>query len=186
MATSPQFPPKMPRRGPQPVPRLQVPKKQRFPWPLLAIIAAAAILAGLIYWIWIPGGRTVRPAPTGADVPVQPTPGQIQLSGFKMTAAPVGNAFYLEGNLFNNGGTEITGVQVQVQFIGRDGEVVGSETRPVGELSQRQDVKSDNLVQKPIKPSESRPVEIYVDHPPANWNKQLPQLTVIEVTGTKA
>lgn len=183
MATNPQIPPNMPRRGPREVPRLQLLKKKGFPWTLLAIIVAAAILAALIYWL--PQTPRAGIAPTGAAVPPQPTANQIQLSGFRLNAAPVGNAFYLDGQLSNHGTTEITGVQVQVNFLGNNGQVVGSETRPVGELSSHADLKSEDLVDRPIKPNEMRPVRIYVEHTPAAWNHQLPELTVTEVAATK-
>ncbi|MBV8052271.1 MAG: DUF2393 family protein [Acidobacteriaceae bacterium] len=97
----------------------------------------------------------------------------------------MGNAFYLDGQLSNQGATEISGVQVQVNFLGSKGELVGSETRPVGQLSSRSDLKSEDLVDRPIKPNEMRPVRIYVDHAPAAWNHELPQLTLTEVTATK-
>ncbi|MBV8053165.1 MAG: hypothetical protein JOZ80_18400, partial [Acidobacteriaceae bacterium] len=70
MATSPQFPPDMPRRGPREVPRLQLLKKKGFPWTLLAIIVAAAMLAAMIYWL--PQTPRASTPPTGADVPQQP------------------------------------------------------------------------------------------------------------------
>ncbi|HZP62028.1 MAG TPA: DUF3426 domain-containing protein [Terriglobales bacterium] len=181
MATSPQFP-QTPRRGPHAVPKLQVPKKG-FPWPLLAIIVAAAILIALI--VWLPRTPHAHAGATGANVPAQPTPGQIQLSHLKMTIAPVGAAYYLEGMLFNNGNTDITGVQVQVKFVDNDGKVTGSQNRPVDEMNGRTDLSSQNLVDSPVKPGQSRPIRIYFDHPPANWNKQMPELTVTEVTATK-
>jgi Protein of unknown function (DUF2393) len=183
VATNPQFPPNMPRRGPREVPRLQLLKKKSFPWTLLAIVVAAAILAAIIYWL--PQTPRASNAPAGADIPSQPTGSQVQFSGFKLNAAPVGNAFYLDGQLSNHGTTEITGVQVQVNFLGNNGQVVGSETRPVGELSSHADLKSENLVDRPIKPNETRPIRIYVEHAPAAWNHQLPELTVTEVTATK-
>jgi hypothetical protein len=51
MATNPQYPEQRgpekgtqgPRKVPDVHPKLQVPPKQRFPWPLVAIIIAAAI-----------------------------------------------------------------------------------------------------------------------------------------------
>jgi len=181
MATSPQFP-QPPRRGPHVVPKLQVPKKG-LPWPLLAIIVAAAILIALI--VWLPRTPRARAGATGAAVPAQPTPGQIELSQMKMTAAPVGSAYYLEGMLLNSGNTEITGVQVQVNFVDNIGTVAGSQKRPVGEMNGRTGLSSQNLVDSPVKPGQSRPIRIYFDHPPANWNKQMPELTVAEVTATK-
>lgn len=183
MASSPQFPPNVPRRGPQRVPRLEVVQKKAFPWPLLAIIVAGAILIALV--AWLPRMPKLAPAPTAAEIPTQPTPNQIQFSGLKLTASPVGSAFYLDGSLLNRGKTDIMGVQVQVNFLDQKGQVVGSQTRPVGEMSTRDDLKSEALVDRPVKPGETRPVRIYFDHAPANWNKQLPELAVTEVTAAK-
>jgi hypothetical protein len=183
MASSPQFPPNLPRQGPHRVPRLEVLEKKGFPWPLLAIIAAVAILIAII--VWLPQVPKLSPAPTGAEVPAQPTGNQIQFSGLKLTAAPLGNAFYLDGLLLDRGSTEITGMQVQINFLGQNGQIVGSQTRPVGEMNERFDLKSEDLADRPVKPGETRPVRIYFDHAPASWNKQLPQLAVTEVTATK-
>jgi len=179
---SPQYPPKMPRRGLHEVPKLEVSKRKAFPWPLIAVLIAGTTLTLLI--IHLPSIPKVRPGVSAAQVPAQPTPNQIQLTDLKMTAAPVGNAFYLNALLFNNSKTDITGVQVQANFLGNHGQVVGSETRPVGETGEHSELKSEDLVQRPIKPAESRPVRIYVDHAPADWNKQLPQLVVMTITGT--
>jgi hypothetical protein len=183
MASSPQFPPNVPRRGPQRVPRLELVQKKAFPWPLLAIVVAGAILIALL--VWLPRLPRVASVPTGAEIPSQPTPNQIQLSGLKVTAAPLGSAFYLDGLLLNRGKTDIMGVQVQVNFLDQKGQVVGSQTRPVGEMSARKDMKSEDLVNRPVKPGETRPVRIYFDHAPATWSKQLPELAVTEVTATK-
>jgi hypothetical protein len=165
------------------VPKLQVPRKKPFPWPLIALIIAAAILIGLI--AWLPRTPKARPGPTAAQIPVQPTAGQIQLSNFKMTAAPVGNAYYLDAQLFNNGDTQLTGVQVQARFLGANGQTVEVQSRPVGEVTDRSGANSQNLVQNPIKPHQSQPVRIYFDRVPANWNKEMPEITVTTVTATK-
>jgi hypothetical protein len=73
-------------------------------------------------------------------------------------------------------------VQVEAQFLGRNGPVLATETRPVESLTGA--TSSANLSQAPIKPNESRPVRIYFEHTPVGWNHRLPQLTVTNVTGT--
>lgn len=182
MASNPQFRPKTPPRGPHAVPDLPIENGRQFPWPLVGVISAAILLGVLIFWL--PRMHVVPPSPAGAQIPSQPVPSQIELSGFKMSAAPVGSAYYLDGLLFNHGTTEITGLQMKVSFMGPGGKVVGSELRPVGEVSGPSDMRAQNLVQNPIKPRETRPVRIYIDHPPANWNHEMPELSVSEVTGT--
>jgi len=179
MASSPQFPP--PRRGPHVVPRLPVERGRQFPWPLIGLICAAVLAAGLVFLL--PRLHVARMSPTGAVIPQQPVPGEIELSGFKMTAAPTGGAYYLDGLLFNHGKTDVTGVWVQLNFVGTNGKAVGSELRSVAEMNQQLN-GAQNLIQNPIKPTETRPVRIYFDHPPANWNHQIPGLVVAEVTAT--
>jgi hypothetical protein len=186
MASNPQFPEqKRPPREqrPQVVRKIQVPRKRPFPWPVIALMVAAAILIALI--AWLPRTPKAKPGPSAAEIPVQPTAGQIQLSHFRMTAAPVGNAFYMDGQLFNNGDTALTGVQVQARFLGADGQTVEVQSRPVGEVTDRSGTNSQNLVQDPVKPHQSRPIRIYFDQIPANWNRQMPEIAVTTVTATK-
>jgi hypothetical protein len=84
--------------------------------------------------------------------------------------------------LHNMGDTSINGVQVQAEFLGRNGPVLETVTVPVQGLVNRS--TAQDLTQAPIKPNESRPVRIYFEHTPRGWNHQLPQLTVTNVTGT--
>lgn len=184
MATNPQVPQSREPRGPQRVDmqRLPILKTSRFPWPLAAIIAAAAILTALI--IWLPTAPKKAMPPNGAQVPQQPTGDQIQVMGLKMTPAPVGSALYLEGTMMNNGNTDVTGIQAQASFRDANGSVVGTQTRPVEEIVGGSDVAAQNPVTSPLKPNERRNFRIAFDNLPANWNHQMPELKLTMVTGT--
>ncbi|HEY6938365.1 MAG TPA: hypothetical protein VI424_14495 [Terriglobales bacterium] len=96
---------------------------------MIAIIIAAAILAALIWWL--PQTPKKQLPPNAAAVPAQPTGDQIQLTNLKMTPSTTGSAFYMEGMLYNNGNSDITGVQVQVAFHGINGQVLGTQTGPI-------------------------------------------------------
>ena len=177
MATNPQYPePQKPHIHP----RLQTPPEKKFPWPLIAIIIAAAILAALIWWL--PQTPKKQLPPNAAAVPAQPTGNQIQLTNLKMTPSTVGSAFYVEGMLYNNGNTAITGVQVQAAFHGINGQVLQTQTQPVQGMVGNSATAAQDLTQAPIKPNESRAVRVYFDHYPAGWNKQMPDLKVTTVT----
>jgi len=177
MATNPQYPePQKPHIHP----RLQTPPKKQFPWPLIAIVIAAAILAALIWWL--PQTPKKQLPPNAAEVPAQPTGNQIQLTNLKMTPSTVGSAFYVQGMLFNNGNSDITGVQVQAAFHGINGQVLQMQTRPVQGMVGNSATEAQDLTQAPIKPNESRAVRVYFDHYPAGWNKQMPDLKVTTVT----
>jgi hypothetical protein len=100
----------------------------------------------------------------------------------KVVPAPVGGALYLTGVLHNTGSTAITGVQVVAEFLGRNGPILATITRPVEGLAAGG--APQDLTKAPIQPNESRPIRIYFEHPPAGWNHQIPGLTVTTVTGT--
>ncbi len=185
MATNPQYPQ---QKGPREVPKyrddhakLEVPPKRVFPWAWIAIIIAAAILAALIYWL--PQTPHRHAPPTGAQVPQQPTANQVQFFNLKMQPAPTGSAFYLDGLLQNNGSTDITGVQVQADFKGINGQTLQTQTRAAQEVAGN-GTPGQDFTKAPIKPGQSRPFQLYFDHYPAGWNKQLPELKVTAVTGT--
>ncbi|HKW18550.1 MAG TPA: FxLYD domain-containing protein [Terriglobales bacterium] len=187
MATNPKlpdYPDIPPRKSADDHAKVQVIKKSKFPWPIVALIIGAAILIAII--ALLPRAPHVTQAPTAAQVPQQPTVDQIQLTNMKLSTSPVGGALYLTGLLHNTGSTAITGVQVQVQFLGRNGPVLETVTRPVEGLVGGTSDQAQNLTQAPIKPNESRPIRIYVEHVPSGWNHQLPKLTVTAVTGTTA
>src|SRR5581483_2144250 len=187
MATNPQFPQSRdPRRGPQRVDmqRLPILKQSRVPGPLFAILAAVAILIALI--LGLPTTPKKAMPPSAAQVPQQPTGDQIQLTGLKMTPATVGSAMYLEGTLLNNGNTDVNGVQVQVSFRDANGNIVGTQTRPIEVIEGGSDVAGENPVKAPIKPNERRNFRVGLDNIPAGWNKQMPELKIDMVTGSAA
>jgi len=180
MATNPQYQP--PQKGPQLVPELQAPVKMQFPGPLVAIVAAAAILTALIVSLpSVPNQRARSIA--AAQQPQQPTGIQVQLTDMKMVPAQVGSAFYIDGQLINSGGGDITGVQLQGAFKSASGQVLDTQTHPVNGL--RSGGGMQDLSQAPIKPNEVRPVRIYYDHVPQGWNRQMPELKVTAVTSSK-
>jgi hypothetical protein len=177
MATNPQFPE---QQRPHLHPKLQTPPKRQFPWTLIAIIIAAAILAALI--AWLPRTPKKQLPASAAQVPAQPTGNQIQLTNLKMTPSTVGSSFYVQGMLYNNGNTDLNGVQVQAAFHGINGQVLQTQTLPVQGVVGNSGTQVQDLTQAPIKPNESRAVRIYFDHYPAGWNKQMPDLKVTAVT----
>ena len=182
MATNPklpQFPDIPPKRRGDEHGKVQIIKKSRFPWPIFIMIVGGVLVAGILYYL--PRAPRTKNIPVAAQIPQQPVPAQVQLTNMKIAPSPVGGALYLTGILHNAGNTPITGVQVQGQFIGKNGVVVGNETAPVEGLVGG--TSSQDLTQVPIKANESHPIRIYFERTPAGWNHQLPQLTVTMVTG---
>lgn len=183
MATSPRMPdfPNIPPRRPEDehskIHTLR--SKSKFPWPLLALIVGAAILATII--AVLPGGPHLRKQPVGAQVPAQPTVQQIQLTNVQLVPSPVGDAIYISVVLHNAGNYDITGVQVSAQFLNNNGGIAGTET---GAVQSVNGTTTEDLTKAPIKPNEARPVHLYFEHTPKGWNHELPNVKVTTVTGT--
>jgi hypothetical protein len=93
----------------------------------------------------------------------------------------VGDSLYLDAMLRNVGNTEITGVQVNAQFLNGNGASAGNED---GVVQNSSGGTTQDLTQAPIKPNDSRPVRIYFAHTPKGWNHEVPSLTVKNVTAT--
>lgn len=183
MATNPklpQFPDIPPKRRGDEHGKVQIIKKSRFPWPIFILIVGGVLAAGILYYL--PRAPRTKNIPVAAQVPQQPVPAQVQLTNMKIAPSPVGSALYLTGILHNAGSTSINGVQVQAQFMGKNGTVMGNQTQPVEGLIAG--TTAQDLTQAPIKAGESRPIRIYFEHTPAGWNHELPQLTVTMVTGS--
>jgi hypothetical protein len=188
MATNPKlpdYPPVPPRKTADQHAKVQVIKKSKFPWPILILIVAAAIVIGIIYFL--PRAPRSTNVPAGAQAPQQPTPQQIQLTNLNMASSPIGGAVYLTGMLHNAGTTAITGVQVRADFLDANGKNLESKMRPVEGIvsgTATRGMASQDLTQAPIQPNQSRPIRISFERTPSGWNHQLPQVTVTTVTGT--
>jgi hypothetical protein len=182
MATNPKlpdYPDIPPRRIANDHAKVHMIRQSKFPWPLLALIAGAALLIAII--AVLPRGPHVTKAPAGAEIPKQTTAEQIQLMSVQTVPSTVGGALYLGAMLHNTGNTAITGAEVNAQFLGRTGETLGAAN---GTVQAASGAVGQDLTQVPIKPDETRPVRIYFEHTPKGWNHQVPVLTVTTVTGT--
>jgi len=182
MATNPKlpdFPDILPRRAENEHAKVRMIRRSKFPWLVVILISGAALLIAI--FALLPRVPHLSALPTGAQVPQQPTAEQVQFTNLKIATAPVGGSVYVTGILQNTGNTAITGVQVQAEFLGRNGPVLDTITTPVQGLVKG---TTQDLTQAPIKPNESRPVRIYFQHTPAGWNHQVPELTITTVTGT--
>jgi hypothetical protein len=194
MATNPKIPNQNQpnRRGPTLVQKTERPTSAA-PGVALAIITALLLLGAIFYFMpRTPKGTTV--APSAAEAPSQPVPGQLQISAVKLTPSPTGDSLNLDGQITNTSGTLVNGIMAEVRFpltngqmasiqrpvegiaIGRSGKKVGTTGRVTGD--------TEDLTKAPIKAGETRPVRITVDQVPTNWNHQMPGIQLTTTTGT--
>ncbi len=174
MATNPRYPEPEPKHE---HPRLQVEKKNPFPWTLVAIIIAAAILAAIV--IWMPRAPKASMRPAQAKVLPQPVSGEILVEGLKITPDPTGNSISVDGRLTNAGTRTITGIGVQGSFLDGGSTPLAIDGKMM-ELTPSGDQR--DFVQDPIKPNDVREFRIVFDHVPQNWDHQVPALRITTVT----
>ncbi len=147
----------------------------------LAIIVAALLLAAIFYFM-PRAPKASRPKP-GAEVPVQPTPGQIQIQNVNMSVGPNGNGVTLQGLMTNQSGQVVNGIGANVVFHGNDGTAVATEPGKIYSLKKQGDgLVPDDLVKAPLKPNDTRPFRVEVANVPQGWNHQMPELQITVVT----
>ena len=162
MATNPKLPdyPNIPSRRPvDDYTKVRMIRQSKFPWSVVAIIIGAALIIAVIGFF--PKGPRKVTAPSGAQIPPQPTASQVEFTGVQIEPSTVGDAVTLNAILHNAGDTAITGVEVGAQFLGANGQPVGTTMGKVQAVYGG--TSSEDLTQAPIKPNDSRPVRISFD-----------------------
>ena len=178
MATRPRIPES---QGPAQHSKFPVEKNNR---PLIALIVAAAILAAVAGIL--PRALKAKASPAAARVTQQPTGKQIQFSELQGISEPTGGAFYLTGELANNGKTAINGILIELKFKNEAGKTLLRQRLPVESIVPGSNPPREQyLAEAPIKPGETRPFRIHVSEVPAGWNHQVPEMKIVTVTGSK-
>jgi hypothetical protein len=182
MATDPRIPDSLDPRGPGHTGGLKPePPTSGRAGVILALITAALILGAIVYFM--PRAPKASPTPTAAEVPQQPVPGQVQLTNVKMTMEPIGNSMNVDAMAQNAGNQTIFGLQALVKFHGQDGSIADSVNLPVEALTAQSGGRVDEALSKaPMKPNDTRPIRIAINHVPPNWNHQMPEIQISAVS----
>ena len=186
MATNPRIPSNdvaTKEKRPQLVPGPGLPKRpgSGVPGVLLAIIVAAALIAAIVYYL--PRAPKKAPAPTAAQVPMQPGANQLEFSQLQMALAPTGGAMTLDGQVTNTGNRPIIGATAMLTFHNAGGAVVGTVTAPlIGMAKKGQSLATDEFSSDPLKPNDTRPFRLTVSQIPAAWNHTMPGMRILTVS----
>lgn len=188
MATNPRIPPEeYDHKQPQLVPNADRLKPKRagsgVPGVLIAILVAAVLLGVILYFM--PRNPKQAPPPTGAQVPTQPVPGELQLGAMQLVSGPTGESFYLNGRITNTGPHDVAGILAEVKLRGRENEVIEDVIRPLeGMKVQGNGLVPESFANAPIKPNQTRPFRLSVEQVPLSWNNNLPEVQITTVTAT--
>lgn len=100
-----------------------------------------------------------------------------------MTMAPDGSALFLDGRVMNTGQRPVTGVECIVSFRDTNGNIIDSSRRPLEGIDRGGvDAVPDEFVKHPIKPNDMRFFRLAVKEIPADWNRNVPEVQVQNVT----
>jgi Protein of unknown function (DUF2393) len=153
------------------------------PW-IVAAVGVIGVLIGLIV-------MTHRPAqtnPGGAGMaPADPYAVNLTISNLQMSQAGSmagGQNTYIDGQITNKGQETLTGITVQVGFIGFTGQLVGKPAMPLALIRTREPyVDTEPVRVAPILPGQTRDFRLIFDSVPPDWNQNYPEIRVIQVTG---
>lgn len=161
------------------------PPESKFPWPLVAIIAAAVMLA-LIIWL-IPS--TNKAATSNLNNTASQT-NVLRIDAITMApqdAAGVANVD-VYGQATNAGSRVINGAAVSAVFKDKNGVSIYEQQRPMERVDTKkknEDTMAKSLDQEPIKPGQTVEFRARFEQVPATWNHESPQLTVTQVVENK-
>ncbi len=143
----------------------------------VAVIAVIGIALGAAFFL------REKPKPAA---PVSPYLAQVKISDLKMAAAEnfIGaTVSYLDGTVTNTSDKTITHVVVEVIFKDDMAQVVQKEDLPVRVVRNNGAYTEPvDLNVAPLAPGKSEPFRLTFDSISAQWNRQYPEVRVIEVS----
>jgi hypothetical protein len=164
-----------------PNPQFPLRPQSKFPWPLVAVVVAALILAAFIFYL--PRTPKRGPQPTAADVPQQPFGQTIQLTNLKVQPSPTGGSVYVVGTVSNASPKKINDVTVVARFYDKDNNVIHQDTVPMQALPNKKttDTVPVSFVEDPLNPDSSKEFRLAFDNVPSTWNNQAPGIEIAHV-----
>ena len=90
---------------------------------------------------------------------------------------------YIEGKIKNNGTKVVTSALLQIVFHDSLGQVAQKETQRLMVISTREPyIDTVPLSNAPLRPGQTREFRLTFEHVSADWNMQLPEITVLKTT----
>jgi hypothetical protein len=143
-----------------------------------AVAGVIAVMLGIAFLL--------REPPKAAKT-VSPYAANLKFSDFKMSAAEnfVGSTVsYIDGTVSNSGDKTVTHLVVEVVFKDEVGQMAQDEPdvplrvlRTTGPYPEAVDLSIS-----PLGPGQNQPFRLTFDHISAQWNRQYPEIRVVDVT----
>jgi Protein of unknown function (DUF2393) len=147
-------------------------------------IAGLAVLVVVIVLLFV--GHRKPSTPLNSIQPLAPYASSLPLSQLAMsesTSLSGGKSTFMDGHVQNTGDQTATGVTVQVIFRNDEGMPPQVETLPLSLIRMRQPyIDTQPVSAAPLKPGDGQDFRLIFEDISANWNTQMPEVHVIQVT----
>jgi hypothetical protein len=174
-----------PSPSPHPAPMFNEPAPARgFPTTAVAI-AAVAVLILVTVLVLLGKGHNAGSQHSGGST-VSPYASNLVFSDLRMSESSSmsgGKQTYIEGHIANHGPATVTGITVQVVFANDVRMAPQVENGPLNMIYMREPYVDTRMVSaSPLRPGGEGDFRLIFDDVNGNWNHQLPQIHITNVT----
>ena len=160
------------------------PPQSRFPWPLIALAIAVALL---IVTLWLSPGIN-RASTKEANMASQAT--QLRLSSISLSPQEANNQANVDvyGEVSNAGARPITSAIISAVFKDNNGAPILTQQKPMERVDLDKKDKALNekdFLQDPLRAGQTAGFRVSYTEVPQNWNHRPPELSVLQVTVKK-
>lgn len=162
-------------------PNATQPPQSRFPWPLIALIIAGALL---VVTLWL--STSMNKAST-RELNMASQTGQLRLSSVSLAPQETNDQANVDvyGEVSNAGGQPVTSAIISAVFKDKNGDPIVAQQKPMERVDVEKKDKTpapENFLQEPLQPGKSSGFRVSYTEIPQNWNHEPPQLSVLQVT----
>jgi uncharacterized protein DUF2393 len=153
--------------------------------PPLVPIAIGAVAVLVIIGLFVFFGRK---GPSDASTASTPDPYAANLSLTEPAMSSATNfagqqVTYIEGKIANHGDKTVTSALLQIVFHDSMGQIAQKETQRLMIITTREPyIDTSALANTPLKPGQVREFRQTFEHVSADWNTQMPEITVLKTT----
>lgn len=170
--------------SPVPAPSFGAPsgkdEESRFP---VVPIAIGALVVLVVIGLFAFLGRS-RGSDNGSPAAADPYAPNLAISDAAMSTAAnfAGQEVtYIEGKITNQGPKTVNGAVMQISFHDSLGQVAQKETQRLMVITTREPyIDTAGLSIAPLKPGQTREFRQTFEHVSADWNRQLPEITIVK------
>jgi hypothetical protein len=160
------------------------PPQSKFPWPLVALAVAVALLIAT-FWLT---PRTNKASTAISNTVDQPT-AQLRISNIRISPQEANGVANVDvfGDAMNVGGSPVTQAIVSATFHDKSGNSILVQQQPI-ERADTKDGKVQEakaLSEEPLKPGQTAPFRVSYSQIPATWDRKAPELSVLQITVPK-